>query len=282
MANPETLTLAFVAAHPLEAARILERLDASDSAALFERMPARVGAPVLMAMLSSAAARIITLLSDHTASSLLANCGTQATVRILRQIGEPKRSQLVAGLPTTAALASRLLLHYPDDSIGASTDPDIVVFPPGTTVADAIAGIANGKQPQVDLVFSVDHGQRLVGAIAVHELLRKSGTTQLASVVQEPRVVLTAGATISGLARRRGRQQAAVTPVIDRDERLIGVLRREALDRAMARLHRPVSSDDTESVAVLMARGYWSAFSVLADASVSLLPQPKPIVSDDT
>ena len=58
MANPESLTLAFVTAHPAEAARILERLNASDAAALFDRVPARAGAPVLTAMLPSAAARV--------------------------------------------------------------------------------------------------------------------------------------------------------------------------------------------------------------------------------
>ena len=106
MANPESLTLAFVGAHPAEAARILERIHAVDAAALFERVPARAGAPVLTAMLPSAAARVLAALEAGTAQSLLVNSGTQAAVTILRQISEPLRSQLVEGLPTTAAIAS--------------------------------------------------------------------------------------------------------------------------------------------------------------------------------
>ena len=280
MPNPESLTLAFVGAHPAEAARILERIHAVDAAALFERVPARAGAPVLTAMLPSAAARVLAALEAGTAQSLLVNSGTQAAVTILRQISEPLRSQLVEGLPTTAAIASRLLLHYPDDSVGAWIDPDIVVFAPETTVTEAIERIASGNEPQVELVFSVDHDQHLVGVISLHALLRVSGTMKLASIVQKPPVILTASATVSGIARRRGWQQSSVLPVIDRNERLIGVLRRGALVRALARGQRPLSPDDGELLVAMFARGYWNAVSALADAVVSLLPEDKAIVPD--
>lgn len=281
MANPESLTLAFVTGHPAEAARILERLDASDAAALFARVPARAGAPALTAMLPSTAARVISALDNKTALSLLATTGTQATVTILRQISEPRRSELVAGLPTTTAMASRLLLHYADDSIGAWIDPDIVVLPPETPIAEAIARVTAGEETQVELVFSVDRDQRLMGVVSLHELLRAPGTAKLASIARKPPAVLTASATISGIARRRGWQQSPVIPVIDRDARLIGVLRRGALDRALARGRRAVDTDDGESLAAIVAQGYLSAFSVLTDAAISVLPQAKPIVSDE-
>ena len=282
MADRESLTLSFVTAHPAEAARILERLDASDAAALFDRIPARAGAPVLTAMLPSAAARIVTTVNADTAPTLVANCGTQAAVAILRQITEPRRSQLISSLPTTVAVASRLLLHYPDDSVGAWIDPDIIVLPPDATVSEAIARVTSGKEPEVEMVFSVDNDQRLVGAISVTALLRATGVARLASIARKPQTVLTASATISGMARRRGWRQSAVMPVIDRYSRLIGVLHRDALDRALARGNRATSYDDGEPIATVIARGYWNAFAVLTHASVSLLPQPKPIVDKQT
>ncbi len=280
MANAETLTLAFVTSHPAEAARILERLNAVDAAALFERVPARAGAPVLNAMLPTVAARILAELETGAAQSLLAVIGTQAAVSILRQIAEPKRSELVASLPTAAAMASRLLLHYPNDSVGAWIDPDIVVFPPGTTVSEALARIGAGNEPQVELVFSVDHDQRLAGVTSLHNLLRAPGERKLASVASKPPVVLTGNATINGVARRRGWQQTSVLPVTDRTGKPIGVLRRGALDRALARANRQLPADDSELLVSMFASGYWNAFSALAHAVVSLLPNAKPIASD--
>lgn len=280
MANAETLTLAFVNAHPAEAARILERLNPVDAAALFERVPARAGAPVLNAMLPTVAARILTELQAGTAQSLLAVIGTQAAVSILRQIAEPQRSELVATLPTAAAMASRLLLHYPNDSVGAWIDPDIVVFPPGTTVSEALARISEGNEPQVELVFSVDHDQRLAGVTTLHNLLRAAGDRKLASIATAPPVVLTGIATVNGVARRRGWQQTSVLPVTDRNGKPIGVLRRGALDRALARANRQLPTDNSELLVSMFASGYWNAFSALAHAVVSLLPGAKSITSD--
>jgi magnesium transporter len=281
MADAEALTLAFVTAHPAEAARILERLNAADAAALFERVPARAGAPVLTAMLPSVAARILAALEARTAQALLAIIGTQAAVTILRQISEPLRTQMVAGLPTAAAMASRLLLHYADDSVGAWIDPDIVVFPPDTTVSEALARIGNGTEPQVELVFSVDHDQRLTGVTRLHNLLRVPGERKLASIMQKPQVVLTGSATVAGVARRRGWQQSSVLPVTDRNGKLIGVLRRGALERALARGSQQQTTDDGELLVSMFTSGYWNAFSALSHAVVSLLPKAKPIVPDN-
>lgn len=280
MANAETLTLAFVTAHPGEAARILERLNAADAAALFERVPARAGAPVLNAMLPTVAARILTELQAGTAQSLLAVIGTQAAVSILRQIAEPQRNELVATLPTAAAMASRLLLHYPNDSVGAWIDPDILVFPPGATVREALERISAGNEPVVELVFLVDHEQRLTGVASLHNLLRVPGERKLAGIAVKPPVVLTGNATVAGVARRRGWQQSSVLPVTDRNEKPIGVLRRAALDRALARANRQLPADDSEMLVSMFARGYWNAFSALAHAVVSLLPGAKSIASD--
>ena len=55
MAEAGTLTLAFVSSHPVDAAKVLERLSVADAAALFTNLPARAAAPVLEAMLSLAA-----------------------------------------------------------------------------------------------------------------------------------------------------------------------------------------------------------------------------------
>ena len=277
MVDAESLTLAFVTAHPAEAARILERLGTADAAALFERIPTRAGAPVLSTMLPSVAARIVSALKADTGRSLLAALGTQAAVSILRQTNETRRRELVSGLPTATAMASRLLLYYADDSVGAWIDPDIVVFPLETSVADALTRIGNGNEPVVELVFSVDDEQRLKGVARLHQLLRVPSDRKLASIVEKPGTVLNASSTISSISKRRGWQQSAVLPVTDRDGKLIGVLRRSTLDRALARGHQPAPANDSEVLVSMCASGYWNAFSALAHAIVSLLPGGKPI-----
>jgi Mg/Co/Ni transporter MgtE len=233
-------------------------------------------------MLPSAAARVVSILDAKVALSMLSTAGTQAAVTVLRQVPEPQRSQLINGLPTAAAIASRLLLGYPDDSVGAWADPDIVVLSPETTIAEALTRVKNGDESRVEQVFAVDREQRLVGMIELHELLRAPEATAVATVMHKPTAVLNAAATISGAANQRGWQQASALPVIDSSNRVIGVLRRSSLARALARNRQQAPVDEDAPLLTMFARGYWTAVSGLAEAAITLLPPQKPLYEEDS
>ena len=282
MAEPVALTLTYIAAHPAEAARVLERMPGADAAALFATVPARAGAPVLTAMLPSAAARILSSLHDEPALALLAAAGVQAAVTVLRYIAEPRRSRLLEGLPTATAVASRILLGYPDDSVGAWADPDIIMLVPETRVNDVLARVRGGDEKKVDQVYGVDNEQRLVGIVDLLELLRVPDSTTLAAVLHKPLAMLTAMTPLTGAATQRGWQLSSVLPVVERDGRLIGVMHRATLARAMARSRATTQPANEVTITGVLTRGYWDAASGLAEAALWLLPPAKPVQPEDS
>ena len=281
MAEPEALTLTYITAHPAEAARVLERIPGADAAALFATVPARAGAPVLTAMLPSAAARILSSLHDEPALALLATAGVQAAVTVLRYVPEARRSRLLEGLPTATAVASRVLLGYPDDSVGAWADPDIIMLVPETRVNDVLARVRGGDEKKVDQVYGVDNEQRLIGIVDLLELLRVPDSTTLAAVLHKPLAVLTAMTPLTGAATQRGWQLSSVLPVVERDGRLIGVMHRATLARAMARSRATTQPANDVTITGVLTRGYWDAASGLAEASLWLLPSAKPVLPED-
>jgi len=281
MAEPEALTLTYITAHPAEAARVLERIPGADAAALFATVPARAGAPVMTAMLPSAAARILSSLHDEPALALLTAAGVQAAVTVLRYIPEPRRSRLLEGLPTATAVASRVLLGYPDDSVGAWADPDIIMLVPETRVNDVLARVRGGDEKKVDQVYGVDNEQRLVGIVDLLELLRVPDSTTLAAVLHKPLAMLTAMTPLTGAATQRGWQLSSVLPVVERDGRLIGVMHRATLARAMARSRATTQPANDVTITGVLTRGYWDAASGLAEASLWLLPPAKPVLPED-
>ena len=282
MAEPEALTLTYITAHPAEAARVLERIPGADAAALFATVPARAGAPVLTAMLPSAAARILSSLHDEPALALLAAAGVQAAVTVLRYIPEPRRSRLLEGLPTTTAVASRVLLGYPDDSVGAWADPDVIALAPETRVSDALERVRGGDEKKVEQVYAVDQDQRLIGIVDLLELLRVPDSTTLASVLHKPLAMLTAMTPLTGAATQRGWQLSSVLPVVERDGRLIGVMHRATLARAMARSRATTQPANEVTITGVLTRGYWDAASGLAEAALWLLPPAKPVQPEDS
>jgi len=275
MADAERLTLAYLGAHPTDAARVLERMSAADCAALLARVPARVTGPVIAAMLPPAAARNLVALEDGAAMTLLATLGPQAAVAVLRHVAEPRRTRLIEGLPTSTALASRLLLGYDEDTVGAWTDPEVTALLPDTRVDDALERVRNDGG-RVERVYLIDPGQKLLGTLELTALLRAPAASRLSELATRPSAVIAATTPLAGAASHRGWGQTAVLPVVDRAERLIGVLRRESLVRALARAPAAPKADEEMTVAGALARTYWGAVSGLFAACLAVLPPARP------
>lgn len=281
MADPSALSIAYLTAHPGDAARVLERLPTPEAAALFERVPARVGVAVLAAMLPAASARVIGALDDGHALGLISSATTHAAVGLLRHVPEPRRSTLVDALPTAMALASRLLLGYEEDTLGAWADPELIALTPDTRAAEALARMRSADAPPVSEVWIVAADQRLIGVVDLPALLRAPEAGTLGMLMREAPAALSAVAPVSSATAMRGWERSPLLPVIERGGRLIGVLRRETLARALARFRGPSRSPDDGTVAGLIARGYWQAFTGLVQASLALLPAARRVLPED-
>ncbi len=281
MASAETLTLAFVSAHPARAARVLERLPAPEAAALFGRMPARAGGPVLAAMLPPTAARVLNGLDDAAALALLTILGAQSAVGVLRHLAEPRRSRLIGGLPTATAVASRLLLGYLEDSVGGWVDPDVIAAAPECSAGEALARVRGGGEAEVEQVYVVDPEQRLLGVVELPVLVRSAETAALASVMRTPLGALSASAPLASAAEHEGWERAAVLPVVERSGRLLGVLRRPTLRRALAQTAGAGVEADEATIVGLLAHGYWDAVAGLAEAALALFPRIKPVAPEE-
>lgn len=280
MAEPEVLTLAYLDAHADEAARVVETLSVVDAAALFEQMPARIGAPVLTAMRPPAAARMLAGLDETLVLALLTAAGTQAAVAVLRHIAEPQRSRLIEGLPTIAAMASRVLLGFPEDAVGAWADPEVIALPATTRAAEALERVRDGTETYLDEVHVVDAARRLTGIVALHALLRAPAGSAIGTLATPAPEVLPAMMPIDSASALRAWEHTAALPVADRGERLIGVLRHVALLQIQRERRRDRRNADNATFAGALAMGYWGVLSSLLHSAVGLLPPAKPVHPD--
>jgi magnesium transporter len=275
------LSLAFMQGHPANAARVLEALPIAEAAALFDRAPARIGGGVMAAMLPRQASACVAALSDARALELLATMNMQSMVSLLRYIPEARRQTLVGGLPTASALASAILLGYDEDTLGAWADPSVIMLPPETRAADALARV---RQTEVvhPAVFVTDASRRLAGLVRLATLLRAPEGATLATLMHSPAAVLRAHAPLDSATSHPGWTHASALPVVEPGERLMGVMTRDALTRA---LRRDQAQDGaTSTVATLpglLALGYWETLSGVVSAGLGLMPRVGPVVPAD-
>jgi magnesium transporter len=277
VAEPEDLTLAYLAAHPADAAGVLEALPVAASAALLGDVSARIAAPVLTAMRPPAAARLALALERDAALALLTGMTLQSTAAVLRHVPDPSRSSLLSGLPTARAAACRLLLGYPGDSVAACTETAVVALGPETPVATALARLRDAPEVAADAVYVVTPSGGLTGVVASSALLRAPDHLTLGRLARPVPVTVPAAMPLAAAATLGAWQESAVLPVVDRASRLLGILRRAALSAALARRRTASESSTGPALAGTVAWTYWTAISSLATAAVALLPPARPV-----
>lgn len=274
-----SLSLAFMRGHPAQAARVLEALPADEAVAPFQRAPARLGAAVLAAMLPRRAARCVVSLDDERLLELLSVMGTQPMVALLRHLPAPRRQRLTAGLPTAAALATSLLLGYTEDTLGAWADPDVVLLPSDTRAGDALERMREAPAAH-PVLFVADAERRLAGLVALTTLMQAPAGATLGSLMLRPPAVLAAYAPLAGAVTHPGWEISSSLAVVEPGERLVGVMTRDALARAL-RHASPQGADAPATLPGLVAMGYWQALSGLLEGGLALLPRVPPLAGRD-
>jgi Mg/Co/Ni transporter MgtE len=274
MADLDVLTNAFLASHPDAAARVLEQLSHDDAAALYARVPARLGAGVLNAMLPYPAARCLQLVEPAQAALLLAGMSVPAAAAVLRNVPESLRTRLLDALPTTTALACRALLGYPEDSVGACVETEIIALSPGTRVEEALDALREARTLPAGPVYVVDPLRRPLGQVELPVLLRADARQRVDALMTPLPSTLPAVTPLAGADGHPAWRDADVVPVVERGGGLVGVVARRSVQRAQ-RGRGEQSIQPSDSLPALLALSYWEAVRGLTDAALSALVPPR-------
>ena len=282
MSSDETLSFAFLESHPADAARVLERIAPQNVAALLSDAPVRLAAPVLRVMLPPFVARCLEPLGDALVSSLLRAMGPQAGVAVLHYLPEGRRMALLAQLPTAMAMAFRLLLGYPQDTVGAWMDPRVVVLAADTLVDAALNRLREAQGELDTVVFVIGAGQRLLGLADLPDMLRAQSDMPLSKLMRGVPFTLPARSSIHGVAEHEGWDDFQILPVVERDQRFVGALDRGVMARALSRERRAQAPAGYDDVLANLAGGYWLGVSSLIELLVDMLPVAAPLAHGET
>jgi Mg/Co/Ni transporter MgtE len=164
-------------------------------------------------------------------------------------------------------------VQFTYDSAGACVDTNVIAVLPSSTVRDAVDRVRLADIP-ADRVFAVDGQRHLLGWVPLDALIRAHAELRLEALMNQATSRLSVNAPLTGVRADPGWQSASVLPVVDRDNRLVGLLTRELLERALQRAntaanHSPATS---ESLPVMLVHGYWQTISGILEALTASLP----------
>jgi len=190
--------------------RTLEREVALGSAqtahALLERQPDRVVAEVLGRLLPAHA------------------------LRILDAFSERRRADILALIPESRRRQWEVNAACPHQSVGRLMQSPVGVFPPETTIRDAVEGLREAVRTAfVSYIHVTDAQQRLIGVVVMREMLLARPDQTLADIMIPRPFALLATTPVADAMREAVQRHFPVYPVTDEEGRLVGLVRGEDL-----------------------------------------------------
>ena len=236
--HPAQLADLVEAASHREGGEILDalRADAEREADVFEELDARHQI------------EFIDERSDEEAAQILARMESDDAADLVGALPEERREDILSLLPPTQSRRVRALLGYEPATAGGLMSPDFVcVFAQAThdEVLDRIAR-STFSADALAWVFVMNQSKRLKGAIHLVDLLRADPSLPLGEIAQ-PAQRLRADADLEETARLMTDYDLTVVPVVDDEERMIGV----------------ITVDDV--LEVVLPKGWRRNFGMLAD-----------------
>ncbi len=232
MLKSAPLTIAFIENRPLAAARALAGLDPADAGALLEVIPARIAAHALTNVGEWPASLIIVCMDAASGAAALRELPYAQAAAMLRLIPPEPRDRLLDQTSEALRRDFETSLSFPEDTVGAHMTTGVITLTSDHTVSEAADLIRRSPDTATDVVFIVEDGRTMVGAVSVGMLLRSPGSITLGAVMDPNVPMLSARARLATIDDLDAWDERMVLPVMSRRKQIIGALSREHARKA--------------------------------------------------
>ena len=225
------LTLGYLQAHPVEAARHLESLDPHESAQLLKTLPVEEIASVLEHCLPVSTAKVIEELPQEVGSDVLSSMNATSAIGVLRQFDDPLRQEILDRLDNPMGATLRRALRYSPNTAGSLADPRVFTLPPDIQVEEAIDRIRTYGQKAMYYIYVIDRDGKLEGVVTLRQLLVDTSHHLVGSVMEAQITTLSAEANLEEILQHPEWSRFHTLPVVDRWGTFFGALRYRMLRR---------------------------------------------------
>jgi magnesium transporter len=189
--------------------------------------------PAVVERAPKAAAKMLVNYPDQFVVDMLLLLNPAQAQRVLNRLPSTKRQHVFAAAEPPVRQQWMLNDQYPDNSVGHMMEPALAVFRPETTVGAATEELRQlVTRAFITYVFVVDAEERLVGVVAMREMLLAAPEQTLAQIMIPNPFRLTPHMELVEAMRATMLRHFPVYPVCDSDGKLIGTVRGQMLFEA--------------------------------------------------
>jgi len=257
--NVNSISLHFLEEHPKDAARTLEQFDPASLAEYMESVPAKTAANVIKYIVPSISTECLKLMAIDKSSQIIMHLGVERASLLLRRMTGGIRDQFIHAMSPVFSNMTRLVLRYPEGTVGQVMNPNIFSVHQNMTVNEVINVIRNLNQLWHNEIFITDDKQQLAGVVEVRQLLITDGNQSMKMIMKSPGESIPARTRLESVKNKPEWHYRENFPVIDHMGVFIGVLSRTSVHEVMADTQAISEQEELTGTAMAIAELFWDA-----------------------
>ena len=212
--------------HEADLGDLIEALDPDLRTRLIELAGSDFDFAALNEVDDSVREEILEELPPETVAEGVRDLDSDDAVELLEDLPEESQEEILERIPASERGPIEQGLLYPDNSAGRRMQTDFIAVPPDWTVGQTI----DYMRETPDLperfyeLYAVDEERRLRGAVPLDALLRARRPVPIVQLMDEERRRVRATDDQEEVARLFGKYNLVAAPVVDLDDRLVGVI----------------------------------------------------------
>ncbi|TVS21066.1 MAG: magnesium transporter [Planctomycetaceae bacterium] len=237
-----------------EMARAVSRLDDGDQIKLMIRLRPEMAAELVDGVSEAQAVELLELLPVRDVAAILQELESDERADILSELDEDDLEAILAAMDPDKAANARRLAEYLPETAGGLMITELLCYRDDLTVQDVLDDLRQGAERysdyDVQYAYVVQRSSvkddsptaassagdfgRLVGVLRLRDLVLSSAEKRIADVAIRETLAVGTHATLDELAAFFDRYHFFGVPVVDAENRLVGVVRRHDVEEALA------------------------------------------------
>jgi magnesium transporter len=212
--------------HEADLGDLIEALDPDVRLRLIELAGSDFDFSALNEVDESVREEILEELSPKTVADGLRELESDDAVELIEDLPEESQEEILHMLPASERAPIVQGLLYPENSAGRRMQTDFIAVPPDWRVGQTIDYMRDTPDlpDRFYEIYAVDGERRLRGAIPLDRLMRSRRPVPIAELMEEERRRVRATDDQEEVARLFGKYNLVAAPVVDQDEKLVGVI----------------------------------------------------------
>ena len=207
-------------------ADLIDLLDGDERVALIETLGPKFDFEVFSELDETVRDQLSEALPNELLAEAVKELDTDDAAYLLENLEESDKQEILAQLPTSERAALERNLEYPEETAGRLMQADFVAVAPFWSVGQVIDYMRDTEDlpESFSEIFVVDPSYRVLGAVELSRLLRTKRDVKIEAIMDTERHLVLATEDQEEVATQFRRHDLMSAPVIDENERLVGVV----------------------------------------------------------